>query len=149
MKLSRISNLTAVFLLVLTLGCGDDEIVPQDRYTYAITNDTDFALSIEVYQAADGARTNTFAIDPSTAFGQDTILSREWTVEEFLGGDSLIIRFSDGKSLTYKCLSNGAGCNVDRNIYRSFSRPSTASTAEIRDTFRAYQIGSEDYQRAE
>lgn len=144
-----ISSVTVAFLLALAFGCADDEIVQRDRYTYTIANNTDFDVSVEVYQAEDGVRANTFAIDSDRVFFKDTILSRQWTIEEFLGGDSLIIRFSDGKTLTYKCLSNGIGCNTERNIYRSFTSAPVASTDEIRDINRGYQIEQQDYDRAE
>ena len=131
------------------VGCGDDEIVQRTRYTYIVSNASTFDLSVDVYQAVDGSWSNTFDISNDLVYDQDTILSQEWTVEDFLGGDSLVIRFSDGKELTYKCLSDGSGCDIDRNIFTSFSEPSTASTEEIRDVVRSYILTIEDYQRAE
>lgn len=147
MKLSN--SISVFFLLLFMVGCGDDEIVQRTRYTYIVGNASTFDLSVDVYQAVDGSRSNTFDISNDLVYDQDTILSQEWTVEDFLGGDSLVIRFSDGKELTYKCLSDGSGCDIDRNIFTSFSEPSTASTEEIRDVVRSYILTIEDYQRAE
>ena len=140
-----------LIIALLFLSCGDDFDEPLNRYIYQIQNESGYDLSIEGYSESLGILNQTIFISNHTTYEKDSILSEpgdNMEVEDLLRGNLARIIFEDGKSLEYKCTSTGEGCNVDRNIFTSFTTTERDFGSEVNKFTRVYTFTENDYHRA-
>lgn len=141
-----------IFIGILLLcSCGEDFDARIVDFSYTISNQSNQNLVIDVYDTYTQTKYKGITLNKGTYYQSDTSFYESdqfWSVSNFLGGDSVVIKFDDGKELLYKCLQEGQGCSEARNIFNDYTSTRT-ETDNLVEILYSYEITESDYLNAQ